>query len=296
VQELEVAELIGERVLVHALLDPETQVAELLQALDDERQEVSGAPLDDLQEVLAQGLAELQAGGDERLDAGFRLEGVLDPFGKQSFDGHGEEPESRPREERLGQPGYWQAVDIARLFERNKEALTAYVRRHAGALVRWKESVSDLLQTTFREVIRNCDQLEGQSEETQRQWLFRTAECKLRNRARHWRAERRELLREQVSLERAEPMVDQRVLGRESDLSPSEKFSLQETTEQLERALAALPDEYREVIRLMRVEGLPYAEVAERMGRSEVAVRKLLSRALARLVEDLTRDGVHVSE
>ena len=64
----------------------------------------------------------------------------------------------------------------------------------------------------------------------------------------------------------------------------------------LERVLAALPDEYREVIRLMRVENLPYSEVAERMGRSEVAVRKLLSRALARLVEDLTRDGIQVVE
>jgi RNA polymerase sigma-70 factor (ECF subfamily) len=287
---LEVAELVGEGVFVISLFDAEPHVAELLQAIDDDRQEIPSAQLDDLQEIRAERLAELQACGDESLDAGFRLEGGLHPLGEQSFDGH---RNSWP--DRLEGIGYWQAVDLAHLFERNKEALTAYVRRRAGVLVRWKESVSDLLQTTFGELIRKRDQLEGQSEETQRQWLFRTAECKLRNRARHWRAERRELLREHASPETAEPTIDQRMLGREADLSPSEKFSLQETTEQLERALAALPEEYREVIRLMRVENLPYGEVAERMGRSEVAVRKLLSRALARLVEDLTRDGMHVA-
>ncbi len=162
--------------------------------------------------------------------------------------------------------------------------------------MRLKESVSDLLQTTFREVIQRRDQLEGQSEEIQRQWLFRTAECKLRNRARHWRAACREQLREHVSEEGANPAVDQRMLGREAELSPSERFSLHETAEQLERALSALPDEYREVIRLVRIENMPYVEVADRMGRSEVAVRKLLSRALARLVEELARDGIQVQE
>ncbi|MAG57784.1 MAG: hypothetical protein CMJ83_15970 [Planctomycetes bacterium] len=48
----------------------------------------------------------------------------------------------------------------------------------------------------------------------------------------------------------------------------------------LERAIDALPEEMREVILLHRIDGLPSKEVADRMGRSDVAVRKLYSRAL----------------
>lgn len=53
--------------------------------------------------------------------------------------------------------------------------------------------------------------------------------------------------------------------------------------ERLERTLRALPDELREVIRWRRFEGLSSQEVAARTGRSDEAVRKLFSRAMARL-------------
>jgi len=51
-----------------------------------------------------------------------------------------------------------------------------------------------------------------------------------------------------------------------------------------------LPAEYREVIVLARQEELSHAKIGERLGRSEMAVRKLLSRAMARLVL-LTREA-----
>jgi RNA polymerase sigma-70 factor (ECF subfamily) len=57
--------------------------------------------------------------------------------------------------------------------------------------------------------------------------------------------------------------------------------------ERLERALASLTPEYREVILLSRVEGLSRAEVAVRMQRSEGSVRMLLHRALAALAVEL---------
>ena len=51
----------------------------------------------------------------------------------------------------------------------------------------------------------------------------------------------------------------------------------------LERALLALPADLREVIRMRRFEGLSSQEVAERTGRSDDAVRKVFSRAMAKL-------------
>ena len=53
--------------------------------------------------------------------------------------------------------------------------------------------------------------------------------------------------------------------------------------EELERALLALPKDLRDVLRLRRFDGLSSQETAARMGRTDAAVRKLYSRAMARL-------------
>ena len=53
--------------------------------------------------------------------------------------------------------------------------------------------------------------------------------------------------------------------------------------ERLERALQTLPPDMREIIRLRRFDGLSSQEVASRTGHSDDAVRKLFSRAMARL-------------
>ncbi len=51
----------------------------------------------------------------------------------------------------------------------------------------------------------------------------------------------------------------------------------------LAEALAILPEDYREVIVLRHLEGLGFADVALRMGRTEDSVKNLWVRALARL-------------
>ncbi len=53
--------------------------------------------------------------------------------------------------------------------------------------------------------------------------------------------------------------------------------------EALERALLSLPADMRQVVQLRRFEGLSSQETAARTGRSDDAVRKLFSRAMAKL-------------
>jgi len=60
-----------------------------------------------------------------------------------------------------------------------------------------------------------------------------------------------------------------------------------EQAEALRRALERLPDDYRQVVTLRYQEGRPFAEIAERMQRSENAVRKLWFRAIERLQQEL---------
>ena len=53
--------------------------------------------------------------------------------------------------------------------------------------------------------------------------------------------------------------------------------------EHLKEAIEGLNSDYREVILLCRIEGLPIKKAAERMNRSPDAVKKLLWRALNQL-------------
>ncbi|WP_068140310.1 sigma-70 family RNA polymerase sigma factor [Roseimaritima ulvae] len=65
--------------------------------------------------------------------------------------------------------------------------------------------------------------------------------------------------------------------------SPSQHFARNEAFLQLAAALECLPDDYRQVIILRHVEGLPFAEVASLMDRSVDSVEKLWVRGLAKL-------------
>lgn len=65
--------------------------------------------------------------------------------------------------------------------------------------------------------------------------------------------------------------------------SPSQHVARNEALLQLAGALEDLPDDYRQVIVLRHVEGLPFAEIARSMGRSIDSVEKLWVRGLAKL-------------
>ena len=70
------------------------------------------------------------------------------------------------------------------------------------------------------------------------------------------------------------------------DLSPSRTLRREERYDRLQLALARLPPDHREVIHLIRLEKLSCRDAGERMGRSEVATRSLLWRALRALKDE----------
>src|SRR5262249_11691428 len=69
--------------------------------------------------------------------------------------------------------------------------------------------------------------------------------------------------------------------------SPSSRAMAREADEDLRRALAKLPDDYRQAVRLRQWENLPFDEIGRRMGRSAEAARQLWRRAVERLAEFL---------
>lgn len=171
------------------------------------------------------------------------------------------------------------AEAVGSLLERHLPGLLLYVRLHAGELLRRKEESLDLCQSVCREVLQHCGGFEYRGEGAFRNWLYAQALGKIRDRQKYWHAHKRDVGREQALGETAD-LVGLAALA-PAFFTPSQVAIREEDLQRLEQAFAALTPEHRQVITLARIVGLPHAEIAKQMGRSEVAARGLLHRAMA---------------
>jgi RNA polymerase sigma-70 factor (ECF subfamily) len=167
---------------------------------------------------------------------------------------------------RQAREGSREAFDaLVRRFEARLEAL---VGARLGAELRGTIEPADVKQEALLLAFQGLGGFEWREEESFLHWLGTLVELvilKAHERARY---------------RRMQPLADDLAAAPDS---PSRGLRREERFERLERALAALSTEHREVILLARVEKLPGAEIARRMGRSSDAVAKLLSRALKSL-------------
>jgi RNA polymerase sigma-70 factor (ECF subfamily) len=150
-----------------------------------------------------------------------------------------------------------------------------------------KESPSDLVQQTLAEAHRDFLHFHGSSRAEWLAWLRRILLNNLHNLVAHYRRDRRDVARERAS--QAElPGKGARDL---TSPHPTPQTSLlqAEQAAMLDTALAELPPDYREVIRLRHEEDLPFSEVGRRLGRSEDAAQKLWGRAVKELARRLRR-------
>lgn len=170
---------------------------------------------------------------------------------------------------------------LQELLDPHLPALTAFVRLRSGFLER-RESCDDIVQSVCRHVMERLGAVRERNAESFRNWLFAAALNLLADKRDFHRAERRDVFRER-------PLVDSRVEESEvvrcyMDLhTPSQDAAAREEVRRFEAAFAKLPPDYRDVLVLAKVVGLPHGEVAARLGRSDAAVRQLLCRARARL-------------
>jgi RNA polymerase sigma-70 factor (ECF subfamily) len=164
------------------------------------------------------------------------------------------------------------------LLRRYSEKLRRQIERSLPRGLRRRVSVTDVLQETCIAAIRRLPDFEHRGDGSLEAWLRRIAELKVLAAAqRHGTTAKRAAGREVTRGER--PDTAEFVAG---GPSPSEGAVASELAERARETMAALKDDYRRVLRLAIEEHLPLPEVAQRMGRSPEAVRKLYGRALAR--------------
>ena len=183
----------------------------------------------------------------------------------------------------LARAGDSQAME--RLLEKYREYVRLLVRCRASGRLQARVDSSDFIQETMLRVARNFHQFQGVSEEEWRAWLARIAEHEvIRQRRHHLGAQKRAVSREYA----AESIADDKMSLLEcwfnqSQTTPSIAALRQERAMLLANAVAALPEDDREILILRHVEGLDFEEAALRMGRSAGAVRVLWTRALKKL-------------
>jgi len=199
----------------------------------------------------------------------------------QPAGGDGHEPSEAELVERA-RSGDRGAVD--QLLARHLPRLERYVLLRSGGLRR-TDGVSDLVQSTCRELLEHADAFRHGGAEAFRNWLYTTASRKIADRYRYQTAQRRDVRRVEGGEEAMEALGA--ALGLEP--SPSQEAMGAELLERMEAAFAGLSEDEREVILLSRVVGLPRAEVARALERTEGATRNLLHRALAKLAAALDR-------
>lgn len=189
-------------------------------------------------------------------------------------------------------------VGVETLFEEHRGKLLAFIDRQLGAKLRSKLEPDDVLQEVLTEVVRvsansTLDRSHAFS------WLCQVAERKIIDLHRHYfQAQKRDAGRE-VSLQgggssgggdssRPAGLVQMLAV---SMTSPSAAYSRQAREHQLADAVDKLQPEMREAIHLRYVENMPSKDIAERLGKSDAAIRVMLSRAVKKLQDILGDDS-----
>lgn len=177
---------------------------------------------------------------------------------------------------------------LGRLMGLYSEYLKFVVSSQMDERLRCRVSASDVVQESFYEAHRDFAAFRGESPQEFLAWLRRILVNNLmRVVERNVTAAKRDVRRE-VSLDRIRRGVEQSsfrfsaMLASEED-SPSTDLRRQESNAELTEVLAKPPSDYRRVIRLRNIEGLPFAEVGKRMDRTSGAARMLWLRALEQL-------------
>jgi RNA polymerase sigma-70 factor (ECF subfamily) len=175
---------------------------------------------------------------------------------------------------------------LGKALESCRDYLLLIAARGLDADLIAKGGASDLVQDTLLGAYRDFSAFHGCSRAELLAWLRRILKNNLAVHRRRYRGTRKR----QISLEvpiggssRGEP---RHALPCDSP-TPGAAAVRREQIEGLMAALARLPEDYRHVVVAHQYDRLSFDEIGRRLGRSPEAVRKLWSRALIRLTEEL---------
>jgi len=159
------------------------------------------------------------------------------------------------------------------------------VRFRMGKVLRSKLESMDIVQETLVHALRGLGGFTYKNEGDFVRWLSKIAENELRGSLRKLHADKRDI-RKVVRFDADRSATgggDAEMPAPVDYTTPSVIMSKRDDLARLEQAIDELKPEYRKVIVLTKIDGLSYNEMGEKLGKSDEAVRKLVSRAMAEL-------------
>ncbi len=183
--------------------------------------------------------------------------------------------------------------DLAAFMESHRRQLLAYVDRNIGPALRSRLEPDDIVQEVIISALASSEQFNVEGRDPFR-LLCQLAEQRIIDAHRHHVGAKKRSSSREVSMDAPAGgsdgfgFVDLLVA---SITSPSQAFSKVQKEFRLQQAIAELSEEQKEILRLRFVEGLPTKDIAERLGKSDGAIRVMLTRTVAQLQEVLTIAG-----
>src|SRR4051812_20541515 len=188
---------------------------------------------------------------------------------------------------------------IARIRQRDTQALAdfitshrpqlmAFIERQLGTALRRKIEPDDVFQEASAEAVRALPSVEL-GDRDPFSWLCQITERRIIDLHRRFfgaakRDAAREVPRGSGGGRDSEPAGLINLLVA-SMTTPSKAFSRNAREARLLEALAKLPDEQQTALRLRYIENLPSKQIAEQLGKSDAAIRVMLTRSLKKLHE-----------
>jgi RNA polymerase sigma-70 factor (ECF subfamily) len=181
---------------------------------------------------------------------------------------------------------------LAQYIEGNRWRIMAFIERQLGGALRRKVEPDDIFQEASADAVRALPEMDL-AERDPFGWICQIAERRIVDaHRRFFGAQKRDAGREvPLGQQRGGTsnvgLIDMLVA---SMTTPSQVFSRNAREARLMDAIAQLPEEQREALRMRYVESLPSKLIAEKLGKSDAAVRVMLTRSLKKLQTILTEE------
>lgn len=199
--------------------------------------------------------------------------------------------DSRPSKRLVDHAAAGDARALDELFAGCQARLRRLLALKGGSALRATE-LDDLVQEAYLEATRQFADFTYQGPDSFFRWLATVAMHRLANLQRMATAQKRDRRRERPLQGEGSTLVPGAVHPAQHGPGPRTIVVGAEARERLERALATLSADDRDVITMARMQGLPLQEIAARLGRTRNAVALLLGRALRKLRAVMGGDGI----
>ena len=187
------------------------------------------------------------------------------------------------------------ALALDRLLLEHYPKLAARVDQKLPSELRSVVAPEDIIQDTFADAFRAIAGFRPEGTGAFYRWLTAIADNRLTDAVRSHNAAKRGGGRARAEGPCRNSIGALVGLVAVSERTPSRSAGGHEAAAAVQVALAGLKDEHREALSLRYLEGLPVAEAAGRLGKTEAAVHKLCSRGLQALRESMGEAARYLS-